>query len=93
MIVTTAATDDDREGASSTSQEREPTEIRADGPGGTGRRRRRMFRTYKLTPNRVRYTPILEVIRRRAAELERETAERSGETRRPSAPDHFSATA
>ena len=52
-----------------------------------------MFRTYKLTPNRVRYTPILEVIRRRAAELERETAERHGETRRASAPHQFSATA
>jgi hypothetical protein len=50
-----------------------------------------MLRTYKISPNKVRYTPILEVIRRRAAELEREAADHRGRR----SPDHqpFSATA
>lgn len=50
-----------------------------------------MFRTYKLSPNRGRYTPILEIIRRRAAELEHEATLRRGEVRR--SPYAFSATA
>ena len=52
-----------------------------------------MLRTYKLSPNRVRYTPILEVIRRRAAELERDAVAHHGEARQTHVPHPFSATA
>jgi hypothetical protein len=52
-----------------------------------------MLRTYKLSPSKVRYTPILEVIRRRAAELEREAVDHRSEGRRIQVPHPFSATA
>lgn len=52
-----------------------------------------MLRTHKLSASRIRYTPILEVIRRRAAELEREAVEPRGEARRPHLAHAFSATA
>jgi hypothetical protein len=52
-----------------------------------------MLRTYKLSATTVRYTPILEVIRRRAAELEREAAGSRGEARRSHLAHPFSATA
>jgi hypothetical protein len=34
-----------------------------------------MFRTYRISPNQQRYTPIHEIIRRRAEELERAPAD------------------
>ena len=51
-----------------------------------------MLRTYKLSPTRTRQTPLLELIRRRAAELEREAAEGRGRERDHAAPHPFSAT-
>jgi hypothetical protein len=54
-----------------------------------------MFRTYRISPNRRRYTPILEIIRRRAEELERVATEQpaSARTRSAATPQRFFATA